>query len=211
MYMHCYIGAHVGACSVALVRMWVYALLHWCACGCIRSLALCAEDAIAAHCAEHLLLYMFVDALAAHCAEHILLYMFVDAIAALCAEHLFLHMFADALAAHCAEHILLYTCFAAFECVWVCLCMWVQGRASIEMCQRHVCHLSFQGGDQRTTCVVAILYNDTTVFVVQVFSRGRVDESRAAAWAKARWHRFRPHLLVLHLQLELSWGEMPCC
>ena len=74
MYMHCYIGAHVGACSVALVRMWVYALLHWCACGCIRSLALCAEDAIAAHCAEHLLLYMFVDALAAHCAEHILLY-----------------------------------------------------------------------------------------------------------------------------------------
>ena len=72
--MHCYIGAHVGACSVALVRMWVYALLHWCACGCIRSLALCAEDAIAAHCAEHLLLYMFVDALAAHCAEHILLY-----------------------------------------------------------------------------------------------------------------------------------------
>ena len=84
--------------------MWVYALLHWCACGCIRSLALCAEDAIAAHCAEHLLLYMFVGALAAHCAEHILLYMFVDAIAALCAEHLLLHMFADALAAHCAEH-----------------------------------------------------------------------------------------------------------
>ena len=48
--------------------------MHWCACGCIRSLALCAEDAIAAHCAEHLVLYMFVDALAAHCAEHILLY-----------------------------------------------------------------------------------------------------------------------------------------